>query len=103
MSKIQHLTMFKQADNENGFIQCVIGPQFVKDFTDLGFVTSVDLFDYSEPDSELTDSEEEELTRLESAKAKAKELGLRGYGNMSIETLEAKIAAKEAEKENDSN
>ena len=40
--KLQHLSMFKYADNDNGFIQCTIKPMYQNDFEALGFVDSVD-------------------------------------------------------------
>ena len=41
MKELQHLSMFLAADNEHGFIQCVIKPQYRDDFQALGFVDHV--------------------------------------------------------------
>ncbi|CAM0101371.1 hypothetical protein PODOV084v1_p0004 [Vibrio phage 340E47.2] len=98
----QHLSMFKKADNEQGYIQCVIGDGFKHEFMSLGFVTSVDDLDYTQeeptPDAQaLTNEEEAELAELEALKAEAKALGLKGYGNSSAENLRKKIEDKKAE------
>lgn len=42
MTNVQHVSMFKAANNKLGYMQCVIGPQFVEDFEKDGFVTSPD-------------------------------------------------------------
>ena len=41
MVELQHICMFKPADNENGFIQCTIKPKYRDDFEELGFVDHV--------------------------------------------------------------
>lgn len=43
MSKeISHHSMFKKADTETGYIQCVIKPVYKEDFESLGFVDHPD-------------------------------------------------------------
>ena len=41
--RLQHLGMLKRADNERGFIQCTIKPEYRKEFEALGFVDHIDL------------------------------------------------------------
>ena len=42
MKELQHLSMLYPADNEHGFIQCVIKPQYRDAFQELGFVDHID-------------------------------------------------------------
>ena len=40
--RLQHLCMFLKANNEHGFIQCTIKPQYKKDMERLGWVDHID-------------------------------------------------------------
>ena len=53
------LSMFKYADNEQGFIQCTIKGIYRSDFFELGFVDSVDLI--KKPSSKKPKKKERDL------------------------------------------
>lgn len=38
----QHKSMFKKSSNAQGFVQCVIKPEFFEEFTGMGFVDHID-------------------------------------------------------------
>lgn len=54
----QHMCMFLRADNEHGFIQCTIKPQYRKDFEALGFVDHVDDLPQDKPKRKRRTKEE---------------------------------------------
>lgn len=39
---MQHITMFKHSSNDKGHVRCVISPEFIEEFTAMGFVKSID-------------------------------------------------------------
>lgn len=84
----QHVSMFKEADNKIGYIQCVISFAFKAEFEGLGFVDSVDKITTRDVEAE---HEEKELAHLESLREQAKALKVKGWARMSPETLEKAI------------
>ena len=49
--KDRHRTMLKKANNELGYVMCVIGPKFVKEFEAMGFVDHIDKLNKSDSKS----------------------------------------------------
>ena len=40
--KDQHRTLFKKSSNSRGYVMCVISPEFIEEFTSMGFVDHID-------------------------------------------------------------